>query len=214
MKLKMVIYLIIFLLSFNIVFSQDVIKESSPEIKLGEIMEIKIHIYNPSSIEKQFMIIEDLPGNVEVIEPAETFTKMYDSLEIKYYNWRTKVSPNSIKTITYKIKPLSLGVKVILPTQMYSLIDDESLISNPVTFNVKCVPDNKCEKEENSATCPEDCSTGMSDGICDYKADGVCDVDCESEPDCKKSFGFFYLVIIVGILFVFFFVWWISRASS
>jgi hypothetical protein len=205
MRFKTIIYAALFLILINITFAQniDIIKESPTEIKLNEVIEIKIHVYNPSSVEKGFGIIENLPQNIEIIEPKKTFTKMYDGLEIKYYNWEITVSPNSVKTIIYKIKPLSLGVYVITPTEVTSKSDNEILYGNPVTFNVKCIPDDKCDNGENKATCPEDCSTGTADGICDYIADGVCDPDCEKEPDCK-GFNYNYLIIIFGlVIFIF-----------
>jgi len=203
--MKIVIYMIIALLLISIALAQEVqvIKESPQEIKLNEIIEIKIHISNPSSAESEFSIEEILPRDVEVIEPATTFTRRNDALDVKYYSWTTTVSPNSIKTITYRIKPLSLGEYSIGSTQV--TYQSEIFESNSITFNVKCTPNNQCEENENSLTCPEDCSTGISDGICNYKADGVCDPDCDEEPDCRKSeFNMNYIIIpfIILILIV------------
>ena len=192
------------LILLNIAFAEniDVIKEYSSQAKINEIMEIKIHIYNPESSSKEFRIIENLPQNTEAVEPLDTLTKKYDGLEVKYYNWRTTVSPGSVKTITYKIKILSLGVKVINPTEIVDLSSGESYFSNPITFNIKCIPDDVCGEGENSATCPEDCATGIDDGICDYILDGLCDPDCEEEPDCKGGFNYIFLVYIFGIIVI------------
>jgi hypothetical protein len=54
-----------------------------------------------------------------------------------------------------------------------------------------CVTDGKCETNygENALTCPQDCISGNSDGVCDKKEDNVCDPDCTNkndDPDCGK----------------------------
>ena len=186
---KNIIYLIIVLLLTNIVLAQEiqVVKEAPQEIKLKEIIEIKIHISNPSSIEKEFIIEEILPQNIQVIEPSKVFNKKNDALKVSYYEWIISISPNKIKTITYKIKPLSLGEYTISSTQVIDNFNLNIYESNSINFKVNCISNNNCEENENSLTCPEDCKTGGPDGICDYKADNICDPDCDDEPDCKKQ---------------------------
>ena len=208
---KNIIYLIIFLLLTNIVLAQniEVIKEAPQEIKLNEIIEIKIHISNPSNTEKEFTIEEFLPQNIEVIEPKTTFTKRNDALVVNYYEWITLISPNKIKTITYKIKPLSLGEYTIRSTQVIDKSNLNTYESNSINFKVNCIPNNICENNENSITCSEDCKTGGSDGICDYQADDICDPDCEDEPDCKKQeINILHLIIpFIIIIFTFLLIW-------
>ena len=213
--MRKIIYLMILMLSINIVLAQDIeiVKESLQEITLNDIIDINIHISNPSSVEKEFTIEEVLPQDIEIIEPKQVSTKRNDALEVKYYEWITKVSPNSVKTITYKIKPLSLGEYSIGSTEIIDNSDFNLYSSNTITFKVKCSPNNKCEKNENSLTCPEDCSTGIEDGICNYKSDGICDPDCEEEPDCRKS-GFnigYILIIFLIIIFVILLIWLLPK---
>ena len=208
--MKKIIYLICILLIVSSVSAQElqVVKESNPEIKLGDIIEIKIHISNPSQTEKEFSIKEILPKDIEVIDPTTFSTKRNDALEVSYYSWITLISPNSIKTITYKIKPLSLGEYSISSTKVIDNSNLNEIESNSITFKVNCVPDNKCDLKENSILCPEDCSKEISDGICIYKADGICDPDCDNEPDCEKSefniktLLISFLVIIIIILLI------------
>ena len=201
--MKAIIYLIMLLMVANIALAQEikVVKESVPEIGLNEVIEIKIHISNSYSMEKEFTIEEILPQDVMVIAPEEFFIKKNDALELKYYEWTTKISPNSIKTITYQIRPLSLGEYSLGSTEVIDKSDLRSYSSNILTFNVKCIPNNKCEVDENINTCPEDCQSGAKDGVCDYKADGICDKDCDYEPDCKKSnFNINYITIPLGVI--------------
>ena len=201
--MKKIIYLIMMLMLVNIVLAQEikVVKESISEIRLNDIVEIKIHVSNSYGIEKEFLIKEVLPQDVLVITPKEFFIKKNDALELKYYEWITKVSPNSIKTITYQIRPSSLGEYSLGSTEVTDKSNLKLYSSNTLTFTVKCVPNNKCEADENSNTCSEDCQTGTKDGICDYKADGICDLDCNDEPDCKKSnFNINYITIPLGVI--------------
>ena len=197
--------LILFLVSITLVQGIQVVKEAPQEIRLNEIIEIKIHISNPSNTEKEFTIEEVLPQNIEVIEPTKVFTKRNDALVVDYYEWITKISPNKIKTITYKIKPLSLGEYTIGSTQVMDNSNLELSESNIITFKVKCTSNNLCDENENSITCSEDCPTGSSDGICDYKSDGICDFDCEEEPDCKKleiNIMYFIIPFIIILLII------------
>jgi hypothetical protein len=201
--MKIIVYFIILLMVANVALAQEikVVKESVPEIRLNDIIEIKIHISNSYTVEKELTIEEILPQDVLVITPKEFFIKKNDALELKYYEWITKVSSNSIKTITYQIRPSSLGEYSLGSTEVIDKSDLKSYSSNTLTFSVKCVPNNKCEEGENINTCSEDCQTGTKDGICDYKADGICDLDCNDEPDCKKSnFNINYVTIPLGVI--------------
>ncbi len=203
--MKKIILALIMLILTNIAMAQEieVTKDSVPEIRLNEIIEINIRISNSYDSEKEVMIEEILPQDIQVISPEEFFIKKNDALELKYYEWITKISPNSIKTISYKIKPLSLSQYSIGSTEVIDKSNSRVYSSNTLTFNVKCIPNNKCEVYESSNTCPEDCQTGAKDGICDYKADGICDKDCSDEPDCKKSnFNINYIIIPLGILII------------
>ena len=209
--MKKILSLILTFLLVNIVFVQglQVVKDAKSEISLGETIEINIHISNTFSEEKEFSIEEILPKNVEVIDPIIFSTKKNDALEVFYYQWITSVSPNSIKTITYKIKPLVLGEYSIGSTKVVDNLNEVE--SNTIIFKVNCVPNNKCDLNENIILCPEDCSAGISDGICDYKSDGVCDPDCDSEPDCEKSefdvksllIPFIVIIIIILLIWLF-----------
>ena len=96
--MRKLLYLLLGLLIINLVSAQElqVVKESNAEIKLGDIIEIKIHISNPSQIEKEFSIEEILPKDIEIIDPITFSTKRNDALEISYYSWVTLISTNSI----------------------------------------------------------------------------------------------------------------------
>lgn len=204
-----------FLILINVALAQniEVIKESPQEIKFNEIIEINIHISNPYSVEKEIRIEEVLPQDAEVIEPSQFSIKRNDALEVRYYDWITTIAPQSIKTITYRIKPLSLGEYSIGSTKIIDNSNSRTYESNSITFKVNCNPDNICDLNENSLTCSEDCPTGSADGICNYKSDGICDPDCEEEPDCKGfNFSLSYLLIpFIILILVIILIWLLPR---
>lgn len=196
-------WIIILALLTSIVSAQvQVTKESQQEVRINSVIEITIHISNPNSFEEEFIIEEVLPRDIEVIDPSGTFTRRTDGIEAEYYKWAASVSPNSIKTLTYSIRPTSLGDYTIGET----IVTDSSgkeYYSNPLTFTVKCSADNQCSKDENYITCPEDCKSGLSDGICDYSADSICDPDCVQDPDCQNKEDLTFLIyIFAGIVVI------------
>lgn len=64
--------------------------------------------------------------------------------------------------------------------------DSDCKILTTTTLAAIC-GNEKCEKGENFANCPEDCKSGSKDGYCDGVEDGICDPDCkiEFDADCK-----------------------------
>ena len=52
-----------------------------------------------------------------------------------------------------------------------------------------CNKDGKCDKYESYLSCPEDCKLNEEDDVCIAKEDGICDPDCYefSDPDCYKK---------------------------
>jgi putative hemolysin len=57
-----------------------------------------------------------------------------------------------------------------------------------LTYNETVCGDGSCGIPENSQTCPDDCPSGGSDGLCDALEDGVVDPDCAwgEDPDQKR----------------------------
>lgn len=211
--MKIISYAIIFVLLVSIAGAQEIqITKTAPQsIKLGDIVEVNINMLNPYSTEKEFIIEETLPRDIEIIEPTNSLKKRTDGLEVDYYKWNTFISANKIKTLTYKIRPTSLGEYTIGETVVS--IEGLEYYGNTISFTVNCNPNGQCSEDENYLNCPQDCETGLSDGICDYKADSICDPDCTEDPDCEKTSNInifsliIYLiggiiVIILGVLFL------------
>ena len=60
-----------------------------------------------------------------------------------------------------------IGIAIFRP-------DGKSYYINTIGFAKLC-GDNICESNENYATCPQDCRSGVKDGYCDGVADGTCE---------------------------------------
>jgi len=187
---KTMLFMVVAMLLISIVSAQEVIvtKETSENIRINDIIEVKINILNPYSMEKNFEVSERLPHNIQLIDPSQPDeVKKYNGIDANFLKWNLIISPTMISTISYKIKITSLGDYSIQATDVRDISNDDIYFSNDLEFSVVCDPDNKCESDENYLNCPEDCAGSIADGICSYAADGVCDPDCIEEPDCKVS---------------------------
>src|SRR3989344_6364381 len=168
--------ILILLLLIGLVNAQEtsVIKDAQGIIKVQDILEVNVNINNPDNFENSYEIIETIPQGFSLIQPSQPDEiQQRNALSIKMYRWRTAIESKKLFTIIYKIKPDEVGEYVIPPTKVTNLKTGEVFLSEPKKLLVLCVPDNKCEGNENSFNCPEDCAENVRDGICNYKADGI-----------------------------------------
>ena len=209
--------IIILILLTNSAYADEikVTKETSSNIKLYDIIEIKINILNPYSTEKTFEVSERLPNNIELISPEKPDEiKKYNGIEAEFVKWNLIISPNKISTISYKVKISSLGDYSIQPTTLKDTSNNKVYFSNSIEFNVKCDPNNKCEDPENYLNCPEDCSASISDGICNYLSDNTCDPDCIEDPDCKKINSLTIIIITFILAVVIFIIYLLTKKKN
>ena len=202
--MKKIIFLI-FLVLISLVNAQqiNVVKDAPDAIKLQDILNVDISINNPEDIKKSYEIVEIIPQGFTLIQPSQPDDiEQRDALLIMLYRWKTDIQPKNVFTINYKIKPNEVGEYTIPPTKVIDLSDNNIYLSEPKQILVLCNPDNMCEENENSVNCPEDCKGSLKDGICEYKADGICDPDCEEEPDCKNLSSNYYIYLIIISLFI------------
>lgn len=203
--------LLLFLLLISLVNAQNVnvVKDAPSTINLQDILNVDISINNPENIKKSYEIIEIIPQGFSLIQPSQPDEiEQRDALSIMLYRWKTDIQPQKIFTINYKIKPNEVGEYTIPPTKVIDLSNNNIYLSEPKQILVLCKSNNICEENENSVNCPEDCKGGLKDGICEYKADGICDPDCEEEPDCKDlgSKIYIYLIVLIVLIFLIIFI--------
>ena len=153
-------------------------REIPATVYLGEEFRETIVIsgHNSTSIE------ERVPSGVDVMNPKDAVYKEdmagLEALFIKQnipggeaYLERSFI-PNALGRIHFQ--------PILISNQVIPAVD----------VRVECRSNGACGPGENYQTCPADCSTGGSDGICDGIKDGRCDPDCISaDHDCKFFCG-------------------------
>jgi len=80
-----------------------------------------------------------------------------------------------------------LSVPLLPNMQTIKLFKGKKLIFEENIEKFLCNHNAKCENFENFYSCPDDCSSGSKDNICDALIDGKCDPDCPEgvDPDCN-----------------------------
>ncbi|MEK6907494.1 MAG: hypothetical protein AABW45_03115 [Nanoarchaeota archaeon] len=212
--MKKLLFILLLIFSVFLVNAQEsiIIKDARDKINLQDILEVKITVNNNENSEKSYEVTEAVPLGFSLVDPSkETNIEQRNALSIKIFKWSIKVPSKNSYVINYKIKPDGVGEYVISPTKVNDLSNNDVFLSESKQILVSCVPNNKCEGNENMLNCAEDCGTGASDGICDYKVDGICDPDCEDEPDCKvKILNYNYIYIVLAITVLLFFIFFIK----
>lgn len=171
------------------------IEKTAPEqIKFDSNLKVDIIVFNDRNSEIN-IVLEEIVTNADPIDPSEFVSqetpKDLIAARPPYYAWDLSIPPNSDKTISYTVKPLNPGLYIVSPTVGY--VDSTKIKSNSLRIDVVCNQNKQCEtdKLENYQNCPEDCSSGSQDGICDLIRDSICDPDCDkgADIDCKCGNG-------------------------
>ncbi len=204
--MKPFLLLIILVVLATTVSAQEITVERTAQetLRLGEELTISIKVTNLGSSQKDFKITEILPQTIQLINPpTPTETKFFNAVEASFLIWERSIQPSSTETITYIIKPLSLGENSLTPTKVEEIATGLRIDAAQLNFKVLCTPNNSCEKGETYLSCPQDCSSGADDGICHLVLDGECDPDCETDPDCKdKGFTITLTHIIITLIII------------
>lgn len=177
-------YLVIFLLLSTFVTAEvKVVRESSDEIVIGDILDVNISVFSDKDI--NFILREDFNDNVEFIDPIKVNEVYYNGVKHYRFAIESKVKAGKVRVFNYKIKPKEIGEFNLVPSQVF--VDEGIYKSEVLSVLVKCIPNNNCDLGENYLTCEEDCENSEHDGVCNFKADGICDLDCVGDIDCDYS---------------------------
>lgn len=217
-----VIFSTLILLQISYAADIQVTKSSASQIKIGDILEVTISINNLGSSAIDVAVKESIAGADPVDPSAFNIVKCPPDIklcaELPYYSWNVTLNPSSIYTITYKIKPLTLGTFKIPATKVTNVLG-EVFYSDSLQISVLCNSNSICESNlgENYFNCPQDCPSGSADGVCDLIKDGKCDPDCTpgTDSDCVttttitttttsggKSSGSIYIYIIIFVVII------------
>jgi len=181
---KIFSYFIIILLFVSFVSAEvKVVRESSDEIVIGDVLDVNISVFSDESL--NFILREDFNDNVEFIDPVKVNKIYYNSLLHYRFVIESNVDAGKIRIFNYKIKPKEIGEFNLVPSQIFT--DNEIYKSEVLSVLVKCIPDGECGMGENYLTCSEDCINSERDGVCNFKVDGICDLDCSGDVDCDYN---------------------------
>lgn len=187
-----------------------IVRRTAPKsLFLGQKTWITVSLENKGSREKNINFNERLQVADFDKSQAKYIETDYGE-KFWYYQWKIKLPAGEKTSLSYWLILQKLGSYVIPPAEIS--IDNKSSHTKSWHINIKCRADEKCDLDlgENYLTCPQDCQTGMTDGICDFARDKKCDPDCEKEadPDCQakqaKNIGpqvvYGVLVILVVVI--------------
>jgi len=177
-----------------------IVRRTAPDsVFLNQKIWIAVTLENKSAREKNINFIERL-GEANFDETQAKYIETNYGEKLWYYEWKIKLSANKETTLAYWLVPKKLGSYIISPAKIS--VDAKSLYIKSGNITVRCRPDEKCDLNagENYLTCPEDCQTGLADGICDFTQDGRCDPDCKkgADSDCQKEHPkniYYYLAV-------------------
>ncbi len=155
---------------------------------IGQKIWVVIVLDNNASVEKEITVNETL-RNADFDKTEAKYIETEYKEKIWYYYWKVKLPAKENVTLAYWLIPKNSGTLVISPAEVNA--SGKSNFTKSLSIEVKCQVDGKCNLNagENYLNCPEDCTTGAHDGICDGVTDGRCDPDCErsADVDCEKA---------------------------
>ena len=151
---------------------------------VGEEIEITLKVTNRGDEDVELAVSEVHRPDVDYLDPIEKKILKYQALKIPYYLWEISLPANTDQEIKYHIKVESPRI-ITFPAASVSDQYGNQFESNPTIITIACIPDGKCDPGENFLNCPEDCTTGLEDGVCDAVEDGINDPDCSygTDPD-------------------------------
>ena len=190
-KLKLLLTIILISLLSISINAAEVLREITPESpRAGGVIEVKINILNDAYTKVSYEIEERIPNQVTLVEPSQPYEiKQQDGVKIPILKWNILAEPGKVTSVSYKIKAEQPGQLTFSPVKIIDLSTYETLTGSSNELIVLCNPDKACSERENYLNCPEDCTTGAKDGICNPINDGICDVDCtkNADSDCKSQ---------------------------
>ena len=131
------------------------------------------------------------PKNRQIIKEGATVVFEADAVggkEPYTYNWQSDATGLIGKDKKFSYSNLSKNANG-LNTISLTVSDSAGFsVSDKITLTINqvCRHDGTCYTGENYFTCPDDCPSGSTDGVCDKIKDGRCDPDCKQgeDPDC------------------------------
>jgi len=178
MKRSLMFGFVVICLLSQIVNAVDV--ERSYNIS-GLNVSVELKITNDNEA-KDVVVVEDCIPLADCSRNENLKYEDEDGYRKYYLRWKVNLSPGEIKILRYEFSLPGPGKYAIPSTKIYT---QEGVFEGNVTEIVAyCNANGVCETpEENFINCPEDCTTGIEDNICDAVKDNKVDPDCEEGAD-------------------------------
>ncbi len=173
MKSKILLGMIVCLCLIQLAYAQvEIIKNYPKEITAGSELSVEIILKNAENFTKKLIVIERIDQNAVPVEPGtvETVYLGFGDTKEQRYSWDIMLAPLEEKRIVYRIKVNKVGAYNLYQTKAMTIT--QTYLSNADIVDVKCVPNNSCEQDENNYYCPQDCQES--------------DIQCYTDNDCGQ----------------------------
>ncbi len=178
---KIILLSIIFTLIYP-AMAINVEKEVVGSAVIGQVITVKIRVYNDIDKTLDVKVLERTLPEFEYLDEELIKKVELEGLEYLHLEWSLKIPPKSQREVTYRIVPKSLGTYYLPRTEV--ITPDAVYYSELSKIYVECDGDGFCNTTiENSLNCPQDCPTGIKDGVCDAAKDNRVDPDCDEGVD-------------------------------
>jgi hypothetical protein len=111
-------------------------------------------------------VVEEDLGNVEAVNPQPTYSNITEGFYARppYLSWAVDIAPGETKTLTYTIKPKTVGLLTIGPTKAYA--GGGTFYSNSLMIDVACTSSSTCDERvgETPLSCPAKCAAANATG--------------------------------------------------
>jgi len=143
------------------------VNKTGPEnASLTETITITIDIENPGSASTNAYVVEYL-GNVVPVDPIPTMSNISNESMLAasppMLVWNVTVPAGGTASVNYKIKPKTVGVLSIGPTQV--IVSGAKFFSKSLQVNIACTAASSCNETagETPLTCPAKCGLNASE---------------------------------------------------
>lgn len=143
----------------------EVIKSAPESVSFGEQFDVTILVTNQGS-QSVDGIVREFFGNVEPVKPLPTIANIenesYLAATPPVLTFNLSLAPGASETFTYTVKPKSVGLLSIGPSEV--VVSGAKFFSNSLIIQVNCTSSLSCDETigETPLNCPDKCGGNAS----------------------------------------------------